>query len=136
LIFLDINVVSEVMRLRPQKAVVEWLRQHEAELALSTVVIAEISSGIECMRPAERPPRLAGHLAAIRRQYAERLHPFDEDAALIYGVIIGEATRAGRKLSMADGMIAATALRHNAALATRNVEDFAFLGLEVMNPWD
>lgn len=136
MILLDTNVVSEVMRLRPQRVVVEWLKHNEAELALSTVVIAEISSGIECIRPAERPPRLAIHLTAIRQQYAERLHPFDEDAALIYGVIIGEATRAGRKLSMSDGMIAATALRHNATLATRNVKDFAFLGLKVVNPWD
>jgi toxin FitB len=37
---------------------------------------------------------------------------------------------------MSDGMIAAIAMRHNATLATGNAKDFAFLGLEVVNPWD
>lgn len=36
----------------------------------------------------------------------------------------------------ADGMIAATALEHNLTVVTRNVKDFAGLGVEVFNPWD
>jgi len=33
-------------------------------------------------------------------------------------------------------VIAATALHHDLTLVTRNVKDFAGLGVEVFNPWD
>jgi toxin FitB len=36
----------------------------------------------------------------------------------------------------ADGMIAATALEHDLTIVTRNVKDFAGLGVTVFNPWD
>jgi predicted nucleic acid-binding protein len=39
-------------------------------------------------------------------------------------------------LNTADGMIAATALEHDLTLITRNVKDFAGLGVTVFNPWD
>ena len=37
---------------------------------------------------------------------------------------------------MADGFIAATALEHDLTIVTRNVKDFAGLGVAVFNPWD
>jgi len=33
-------------------------------------------------------------------------------------------------------MIAATALEHNLTVVTRNVKDFAELGVTIVNPWD
>jgi predicted nucleic acid-binding protein len=42
----------------------------------------------------------------------------------------------GRPLSAPDGLIAATALEHGLTLVTRNVKDFAGLGLVLLNPWD
>jgi len=32
-------------------------------------------------------------------------------------------------------MIAATALEHDLAVVTRNVKDFAGLGVDLLNPW-
>jgi predicted nucleic acid-binding protein len=135
LIFLDTNVVSEIMRPEPHATVVAWLENHESDLALSTVVIAEISSGIERIRLAERAPRLAGAFASARRRFAMRIHAFDEESALIYGSLIGEAARKGHPAAVTDGMIAAIALRHRATLATRNTADFGFFSLQVVNPW-
>jgi toxin FitB len=43
--------------------------------------------------------------------------------------------RKGRDLAMADGLIAATALEHELTVVTRNVRDFADLGISVLNPW-
>lgn len=124
------------MRVRPDPAVMAWLNHNAPELALPSVTIAEVAFGIEKIRPAERAPRLAKALRSVRQHYAERIYSFDEEAALLYGAIMGEAFRTGRGLSTPDGMIAAIVLRHNATLATRNAKDFAFLNLEVVNPWD
>lgn len=37
---------------------------------------------------------------------------------------------------MPDGQIAATALEHRLTLGTRNVKDFAGLGVTIFNPWE
>ena len=39
-------------------------------------------------------------------------------------------------LAVVDGVLAATALEHGLTLVTRNVKDFAGLGLFLLNPWD
>jgi toxin FitB len=39
------------------------------------------------------------------------------------------------KLPAYDSLIAATALVHRLAIATRNVADYRNVGLDVINPW-
>ncbi len=51
MIFLDTNVISELMRKAPDPGVVGWLERHDAELALSTIVIGEIAFGVEKIAP-------------------------------------------------------------------------------------
>ena len=135
MIFLDTNVVSELVKPQPNAQVISWLNKHDLSLALSTVVLAEITYGIEKIRPGERAHRLEGFPAELQRRYAGRLYNFDQESALLYGVLMGHSRRQGRMLSTADGMIAAIALRHGGELATRNVDDFMLPNLIVHNPW-
>jgi predicted nucleic acid-binding protein len=39
-------------------------------------------------------------------------------------------------MTVVDGVIAATALEHGLTMVTRNVSDFAGLGVVLLNPWD
>jgi predicted nucleic acid-binding protein len=135
MIFLDTNVVSESLRKAPDPAVLAWLVRHDAELALSTVVIAEIAYGIARIGPDERAARLEHGLAEWRRRFAARVFPFTEEAALAYGAIMGEAVRLGRPMSAPDGMIAAIARVNGGRLATRNLDDFRGTGVEMVSPW-
>jgi hypothetical protein len=48
----------------------------------------------------------------------------------------GECQLAGRLLGVADAMIAATALERGLTVVTRNVQDFAGLGVNVLKPWE
>ena len=42
----------------------------------------------------------------------------------------------GRPIPALDSLLAATALHHSLRLVTRNVGDFAYPGLDVVNPWN
>ncbi len=135
MIFLDTNVVSETFRHMPDPHVIAWLTRHDAELALPTVTIGEIAFGIAKIRPDQRAGRLAGHLEDWRRRFAGRIFTFNEDAALAFGEIMGDAARRGRPMSTADGMIAAIAKVNKGRLATRNLSDFEGVGVELICPW-
>ena len=112
-----------------------WLENNRDNTNISTIVLAEISAGIERIKPELRAKRLDGFLAKTQSQYSGRIHSFDEQSALLYGEIIGQAHLMGRTITTADAMIAAITLRHKATLATRNVMDFEFLEMRVVNPW-
>lgn len=135
MIFLDTNLVSESLNISPDPNVIDWLRQHDAQLALSTIVVAEIAFVIEKIRPDERAKRLTQGLAEWRLRCWDRMFGFSEETALVYGEIMGAATRQGRQMATADGMIAAVARLNGGRLATRNVRDFTTCGLDLINPW-
>jgi len=74
--------------------------------------------------------------ALIPSWFAGRMLPVTQAIAERWGVLEGQRLLAGRPLGTADGMIAATALEHDLTVVTRNVKDFAGLGVAVFNPWD
>ncbi len=49
---------------------------------------------------------------------------------------MGDGIAKGRKPSVTDSQIAATALAHGMTMVTRNVDDFRFEGLSLVNPFD
>ena len=68
--------------------------------------------------------------------FAGRILPVTQSIGDRWGVLGGGCQLRGTPLNTADGMIAATALEHDLAIVTRNVKDFAGLGVAVFNPWD
>jgi predicted nucleic acid-binding protein len=135
MIFIDTNVLSETMRLQPNSDVVRWIENHDPMLCLSTIVTAEMAFGIHKVDPAQRSPRWIRRLEEWESHLSERIFSFDKESAEIYGKCMGAASLRGCPIQIADGMIAAIALRHNAALATRNTAHFQIPGLKLINPW-
>jgi predicted nucleic acid-binding protein len=135
LIFLDTNVIFETLKNQPDPGVMAWLVRYDAELALSTVAIAEIAFGIQKILPDQRAKRLDLGLTSWRQRFADRIFGLTEEAALAYGEIMGAASRQGRGMSAPDGMIAAIARVNGGRLATRNVSDFSTTGLALISPW-
>ena len=56
--------------------------------------------------------------------------------AVMWGELSGEAERRGVTVSMADGLIGATAIAHSMTVVTRNVDDMAATGALVLSPWE
>ncbi len=136
MIFLDTNVISETFRKLPDEAVISWLSRYDAEIALSTVAIAEIAFGIQKIVPDQRATRLEQRLSEWRHRFADRIFGLTEEAALDYGQLMGAAKRQRRPMSTADGMIAAIARVNGGRLATRNLSDFRETGLDLISPWE
>ena len=61
---------------------------------------------------------------------------FDAAAAGIWGELMGAGDAAGRQLPIIDAQIAAIALVNGLSVVTRNVRDFAPMGVETVDPWD
>jgi predicted nucleic acid-binding protein len=68
--------------------------------------------------------------------FSNRVLPVTHSIADRWGVLDGQRQLKGTPLGTADGMIAATALEHDLTRVTRNVKDFAGLGVEIFNPWE
>lgn len=129
---LDTNVVSELRRVQPHSAVVAWLRSiPNADLHLSAVTIGELQAGVEITR--EQDPEKAAEIEGWLERVAETYNVIPMDA---------RAFRAWARLLhrrsddlLEDAMIAATAQVHDLTVATRNVRDFADLGIETFDPF-
>jgi predicted nucleic acid-binding protein len=68
-------------------------------------------------------------------EFADRLFDFNVKAARAYGRILATARCAGRPMAVPDALIAAIAEANGCALVTRNTEDFASTGLDLLDPW-
>ena len=137
MIVLDTNVLSELMRAQADSSVIDWLdRQEQASFAITAVTVAELLYGIARLPDGRRKAGLQEvALQMLDEEFADRVLPFDEDAAVHYAALVSRRDRAGRPISMADAQIAAICRHHAATLATRNSRDFEGAGLILANPW-
>ena len=135
---LDTNIPSELIRSRPDARVEKWVyAQDEQSLYLSVVSIGELRRGLVILPASKRRselerwfendllPRFEGRILPVTRSIADR-----------WGVLDGQCQVKGTPLNTADGMIAATAIEHGLTVVTRNIRDYAGLGVEALNPWD
>jgi len=137
MILVDTNVVSETMRSAPEPKVIVWLDAQAAEtLYLSTVSLAELLFGVAVLPEGRR--KIALGLDLIQKAallFGERILPFDVEAAKAYATLMSRAERSGRRIGVADGEIAAIAVTHRFAVATRDTAPFEAAGIDVIDPW-
>jgi toxin FitB len=149
-IILDTNVLSELRLPTPDQNVVAWFgAQAEEDLAIASFSVAEIEYGI-ALTPRSNATlvgQLTGWLEAILA--TQRILPLDAAAAQVLGRL--HAVPALRNLATTppqarrprfggDLVITAVAVAHNAAVATRNLDDFRLIalhcpGLTGLDPW-
>jgi predicted nucleic acid-binding protein len=135
---LDTNIPSEMTRPHPQSSVTGWLdNADDDQLYFSVVSLGEVPKGVTILPDGKRRRDLQRWLdETLRPWFQGRILPVDEAIAERWGVLAGECQLKGRPLKVADGYIAATALEHDLTIVTRNVRDFAGLGVVLLNPWD
>jgi len=134
---LDTNILSESTKPHPDEHVLNWLESvDEDRLFLSVITLAEIQRGISLLDPGKkRDALLAWFNHDLLLRFEGRIFPVHQGVALKWGILMGEVKRTGRAMSALDGLIAATALQEDAVLVTRNLKDFAPLGMRLLNPF-
>lgn len=135
---LDTNVVSELRKVRLGRAdpnVARWAASVDAEdMYVSAIVIQELEIGVLL---AERRDAIQGAVLRawmtdrVMPAFAGRILPVDTAVAQRSAKLHVPVTRPVR-----DGLIAGTALVHGMTVATRNVTDFAPIGVRVVDPWN
>lgn len=137
-IILDTNVISELMRSRPEPFVLEWFaRQTVITFYVTAITQAEILLGIALLPAGKRRDALA---AAAEKMFQEDFSgnclPFDESCTTLYASIVANRRRSGFSITTEDAQIAAIALNRKLPLATRNTKDFLHIeDIMLYNPW-
>lgn len=134
---LDTNIVSlfDPRRAGEAAPLIQWMREHDPLLFLSTITLTEIEAGIlKLIR--ERKEARARQITALRdgliADFKERLLPLDVEAALAVARI-AEAVRP-MVIERTDLIIAATASVHGLIILTRNVRHFEPTGVPTIDP--
>ncbi len=138
MIVLDTNVLSETLRSNPADAVRRWMRAQPAtSLFTTTICEAETFYGVALMPAGRRRAALERVVIAIfEEDFADWVLPLDSAAARAFARIAATRRRSDRPIAGFDAQIAAIAYSRGAALATRNVADFADCGITVVSPWE
>lgn len=133
---LDTNVISELVRPRPEPKVKAWIEATDENLLyLSVLTLGEIRKGITSLANATRRVTLETWLDSdLVLRFAGRILSIDQAIADRWGRL---AAQVGSRSSfpVIDGLLAATALQHNLTLVTRNLRDFGGTGVPLFDPW-
>ena len=134
---LDTNVISELVRPKPESRVTAWIdATDESLLYLSVLTMGEIRKGIASLRDNARRVTLEAWLdSVLALRFAHRTLPIDRVVADRWGRLAAEAAVAKFPLPVIDGLLAATALQHDLTLVTRNTKDVARTRVPLFNPW-
>lgn len=137
MVVLDTNVLSELRKVRLGRAdtnVVAWAESVDAaDLFISAISIMELELGVLSM---ERKDAAQG--AMLRTWLEQQVLPEFSGRTLPVDTTV--AQRCARlhvpdKRGERDALIAATAMVHGMAVATRNVADFEPTGVALIDPW-
>ena len=138
MIILDTNVLSALMRTRPDAEVAAWLDQQPAESVwITAVTVFEARFGIALLAPGRRRQEIEKAFTKMLSEDLEgRVLDFDQASAERAATLAAVRQRSGRPVDFRDTQIAGIALARHGTLATRNTKHFEDLSVPVINPWE
>ena len=135
---LDTNVISELRKIRLGKADTQVARWADSvavsDLYLSAISVQELETGVLLI---ERRDGAQGVIlrAWLKNQvlpaFAGRILPVDTAVARRSAALHVPDPHPAR-----DALITATGLVHSMTIVTRNIMDFSYAGVRLINPWE
>jgi toxin FitB len=133
----DVLSAGAPSKTRTVPELLDWMDRNSTRLYVSVITIAEIEDGIAKAKRAgatRKSTLLAEWLDALVHLYSARILAFDLPAARIAGALSDKARGAGHAPGFADVAIGAIARHHELTVLTRNVDDYAVLGVTAHDP--
>ena len=135
MLLIDTNVISEKRKgKKANSGVLNFFKSTDPDSIFLTVqTIGELRRGVEMLarRGDKKQSKLLEFwLAEVISEFSDRILDFDEDCAQIWGRLMCPFTQ-----NTIDKQIAAIALIHGLYVVTRNVDDFAGTGVNIINPF-
>ena len=128
---LDTNIISEPLRPLPDQAVLNHLREHQAEIAIASVVWHELWYGSYRLPASTKRSVIEAYLKDVVTR-AIPILSYDQRAALWHAEERARLTQIGKTPPFADSQIAAIAATNDLCLVTFNHDDYAaFQGLRL-----
>lgn len=136
---IDRNVVSEMMRPRPEPRVAAFLDAIEAEgIGLASITVWEVLDGISRLSPSRRRRGLAERFSDLLDElFEDRIVDWTLADARVCVRIMEDKRRRGEALDdhVPDAFLAAAAATRGLAVVTRNTCEFRNTGVETVDPW-
>jgi toxin FitB len=134
---LDTNVVSEWSKTKPEDNVIAAVSAMPMQKCfISNITILELKQGLESMRSSAKKTLIGNWLNdEFLPSFSSRIISIDDH---ILGVALNIVQHANVKRfnpGFADTLIAATAIDAELVVVSRNVKDFKFFGVPVLNPF-
>ena len=128
----DANVLSEPTKPAPDANVVAWLKAHEPDLTVDPIIVGELRFGILLLPKGRKRSALERWFdSGIRRLQCV---PWEAETGLKWAELVARLRLTGKSMPVKDSLIAATALRHDLSLVTRNRTDFEKAGVRLVDP--
>lgn len=131
---LDTNVLSEPIKSHPNERTLEFLSEHDGELATCSVVWHELFFGAARLAASKKRSAIETYLEEVVRSTLPILS-YDQEAATWHALERARLSRRGRPPSAADGQIAAIASVNDLILVTANVKDFRRFKDLIVEDW-
>jgi len=134
---LDTCVISELVKIRPSKKVIDWIIQNNEEnFYVSSLTFGEIHKGIEKLAESIRKNTLHQWVENdLKERFRNRILSVDLNVAMVWGKIQAKTELDGKPMPAIDGLIAATGMAHDLTVVTRNIADMEQSGVTLLNPW-
>jgi toxin FitB len=129
----DSNVLSEQTKPHPHQKAIDWLFENDADVVLNPIILGELEFGILKLPTGRKR-------AALLKWFSESMEllpvlPIDAATAGEWSKLLAELRRKGRAMPVTDSLIAASARQYGLTVATRNIADYEFAGVRLVNPF-
>jgi len=134
---LDTNIISELIKKKPDNSVLEFLNNlNENDILLSVITVGEVKYGIENLKNSVKKEELSIWFNDIFfGRFENRIIDIDIEIMLKWGEINSKLKSIGKPLPLMDLIIGSTCIAKNYTLVTRNSKDFKNLDLKIINPF-
>jgi predicted nucleic acid-binding protein len=135
---LDTCVISELIKKEKNNKVVKWIKKRkESSLFISVLTVGEIQKGISKLPDSYKKEYLKTWIDNdLKKRFAGRILEITEEIATSWGEIQAKSESEGKKMPAIDSLIAATAIKNNLTVVTRNEKDIENSGCKSINPWE